>query len=76
MPEIYLEYNWNIPYFSYTRYIPVIYRSYELNGHMTGIYLVYTQDFRFLGIPDVELELEGPTATQVKAKQKTFLAAP
>ncbi len=46
---VYLEYS----FFSYARYIPGIYRSYELNGHMTGIYLVYTQDLQFLGIPDV-----------------------
>ena len=49
IPGIYLEYN----FFSYARYIPGIFRSYTTDGHMTGIYLVYTQDLQFLGIQDV-----------------------
>jgi hypothetical protein len=53
MTEVYLGYTWNIPFFSYSRYIPGIFRSYTTDGHMTGIYLVYSQDLQFLGISDV-----------------------
>ncbi len=36
----------------YSRYIPGISQVYELNGHISGIYLVYTQDFQCMEIPD------------------------
>jgi hypothetical protein len=52
MTGIYMVYTWTVPFLSYTRYIPGVLRSYELNGNIPGIYLVYTQDFHYLGTPD------------------------
>ncbi len=44
---VYLVYDCFYIYQVYTRYIP----GKWTNGHIPGIYLVYTQDFQFLGIP-------------------------
>ena len=41
IPGIYLEYTCFVLYQVYTGYIPGIYRSYDINGHTPGIYLVY-----------------------------------
>ncbi len=44
---------------SYDRCTPGISKSYDIDGHIGGIYQVYTTNSNFLGIPDAPVKLLG-----------------
>ena len=72
-PLIYLVYTFFFLYQVYTWYIPGIYRSYDINGHTPGIYLVYTQDILLSGVSRCStrcgrLPCSGDSATAHMAK--------